>query len=71
MIAIERRLAEEGISCDMILQVHDELVFEVLESAVGEAEGIVREEMEHPEGFDMDVPITVNTGLGPSWFEAH
>jgi DNA polymerase-1 len=71
MIAIERRVTEAGIPCDMVLQVHDELVFEVLEAAVGEAEEIVREEMERPEGFEMDVPITVNTAHGLSWFEAH
>jgi DNA polymerase-1 len=71
MIAIDRRLSEEGLPCDMVLQVHDELVFEVDEAAAGGAEEIVRGEMEHPKGFDIEVPITVNTARGASWFEAH
>jgi DNA polymerase-1 len=71
MIAIDRRLADEGLPCDMVLQVHDELVFEVEKAAVEEAGEIVRHEMEHPVGFGLDVPITVNTASGSSWFEAH
>ncbi len=71
MIAIDRRLSDEGLPCDMVLQVHDELVFEVEEGAVDEADEIIRQEMEHPDGFDIEVPITVNTVRGSSWFEAH
>ena len=71
MIAIDRRLSDEGLPCDMVLQVHDELVFEVKEDAADEADEIIRYEMEHPEGFDIEVPITVNTARGANWFEAH
>ena len=61
----------EGLPCDMVLQVHDELVFEVDEGSVDAVAAAVREEMEHPAGFDLDVPIVVNFGAGSNWFEAH
>jgi len=71
MLGVERRIATAGLPCDMVLQVHDELVFEVDEDAVDEASAIVSEEMENPEGLDLDVPIVVNLASGRSWYEAH
>jgi DNA polymerase-1 len=71
MIAVDRRIAEEALPSDMVLQVHDELVFEVDRAAVGEVEEVVRRAMETPGGFEIEVPITVNTAWGSSWFEAH
>jgi DNA polymerase-1 len=53
----------------MLLQVHDELVFEAPEAEAGEVEIIVRKVMEG--AARLDVPLTVDVGAGPSWAEAH
>lgn len=71
MLAIDDRLAREGIRGEMIMQVHDELVFEVDEEDVADLSRVAREEMENPAGVDLRVPIVVNVGAGPSWLEAH
>ncbi len=70
MIAIHRRLAEEGRGARMILQVHDELVFEVPEAEVEAVSALVREEMKAalPLG---DVPIVVDVGVADNWLDAH
>jgi len=68
MLRIHKRLHEEGMLSRMILQVHDELVFDV---EPGEAEAmtcLVREEMEN--AVSLQVPLVVEIGLGPSWYEA-
>jgi DNA polymerase-1 len=71
MLGVDRRLRTEGLPCSMVLQVHDELVFELEETALDAVSAVVREEMEHPEGLDLDVPIVTNIAHGPDWFEAH
>jgi DNA polymerase-1 len=53
----------------MILQVHDELVFEVPEVERSRMEVLVREEMERV--IDLKVPIQVDIGVGKNWREAH
>lgn len=52
----------------MLLQVHDELVFEVREERVEDTRDLVREEME--EAMDLDVPLEVEIGVGESWYAA-
>jgi DNA polymerase-1 len=71
MLGIDRRIATGALPCDMVLQVHDELVFEVDETAVDDVIGAVREEMENPDGFDLAVPIVANAAHGANWYEAH
>ena len=71
MLGVEARIAREGLRADMVLQVHDELVFEVDEDAIGAVGDAVRAEMERPSGVDLSVPIVVNLGSGPNWLEAH
>jgi len=71
MIGVDRRLRRDRLPCDMLLQVHDELVFEVDDGALDEVENAVREEMESPAGFDLSVPVVVNFGRGGNWLEAH
>jgi len=71
MIAIDRRIERDGLPCDMVIQVHDELVFEVDEDAVEDVAAAVAEEMENPPGFDLDVAVVVNTGHGVNWYESH
>lgn len=68
MLKLEERLgARFGIG--MILQVHDELVFEVVERKQEEVREAVRSEMES--AWKLSVPLVVETGVGRSWGEAH
>jgi len=53
----------------MLLQVHDELVFEVADSAIDSACAMVKERMEG--AAQLSVPLTVETGVGSHWGEAH
>jgi len=69
MIQIDRCLMEESLATKMILQVHDELLFEVPESEVGRVQHLVRKEMEGV--FPLDVPLKVDLGMGKNWAEAH
>jgi len=67
MIEIHRALAERVPSAKMLLQVHDELVFEVPEAEVETTRELVVEIMEH--AFRLDVPLVVETGVGRNWYE--
>ncbi len=53
----------------MLLQVHDELVFDVPISELDEIKKIVKYEMEN--AFSLDVPLVVDIGVGNNWLEAH
>jgi len=53
----------------MIMQVHDELVFEVAEDAVAEVQTVVVEQMEA--AAELRVPLKVDVGVGNNWDEAH
>ena len=65
MIAIDRRFAEERFEAKMILQVHDELLFEAPEKEKTKLEKLVREEMEGV--YKLAVPLVVEVGVGPNW----
>ena len=68
MIDIHRMLEQRDDSSRMLLQVHDELLFEVPEESVDEMTRLV---IEHMEGaFELDVPLRVEIGVGSSWYEA-
>jgi DNA polymerase-1 len=69
MVRIFRRLTEEGLSAAMIMQVHDELVFESPVSERVVLTALVREEME--EVLKLDVPLKVEIAAGKNWDEAH
>ncbi|MDD3160915.1 MAG: DNA polymerase I [Bacteroidales bacterium] len=69
MVHIYRRFKEEGLSSQMILQVHDELNFNVLISEKEQVERIVIEEMEH--AIALLVPLKADCGWGTNWLEAH
>jgi len=69
MINIHRRLQKENLRSRMILQVHDELVFEAPEEELAALEKLVREEMSS--AIKLDVPIKVDVGVGENWLEAH
>jgi DNA polymerase-1 len=68
MIRIHERLNREELPAQMLLTVHDELVFEVKQDASDALESLVREEMEG--AIDLDVPVVVKTGTGPTWYDA-
>jgi len=65
--------AIEGLPAKMLLQVHDELLFEVAEDAVDQAVARVRDVMEGAASpaVHLDVPLTVDAGQGANWSEAH
>ncbi|MBN2706119.1 MAG: DNA polymerase I, partial [Deltaproteobacteria bacterium] len=69
MVVLDRRLREEGWRSKMIMQVHDELVFEVAPDEVDELTLMVRKEM--AEVRPLKVPLVVDVGVGKNWFEAH
>lgn len=69
MINLHRRIQQEKLATRMIMQVHDELVFEVPLSELEAAKKMIREEMEG--AIKLDVPIKVEMGVGRSWLEAH
>jgi DNA polymerase-1 len=69
MIDIHHNLEEKTFSSKMILQVHDELVFEVPEKELQEVTSMVKKRME--EALPLSVPIKVDIGFGANWLEAH
>ena len=69
MVQIDRALPGVAPGARLLLQVHDELVFEVPEAEVAAAEALVRAVMEKP--YPLDVPLVVSIGVGPSWGDAH
>ncbi len=69
MIQVHTRMQEAELKSKMILQVHDELVFEVLETEVDQLSALVKETMEN--AVKLDIPLTVDIGLGNNWLEAH
>jgi DNA polymerase-1 len=68
MIAIHRRLREEGRGARLVLQVHDELLLEVPDAELGPVKEIVREEM--CGAYPLDPPLAVDIGVGDDWNEA-
>jgi DNA polymerase-1 len=73
MIRIPDALARSGLSARMLLQVHDELLFEVTEAEADATIAVVKAVMEgaaHP-AVHLDVPLVVDAGKGPTWAAAH
>lgn len=69
MIGVDRRMAEAGLKSRMVLQIHDELVFDALPGEIGTLREIVVDEMEHV--VELSVPLTVECNDGKNWLEAH
>jgi DNA polymerase I len=69
MINIRNRLRREQLKAQMLLQVHDELVFEVPSAELDAVKPLVVEEMER--AVQLDVPVKADVGAGRNWFEAH
>jgi DNA polymerase-1 len=68
MIAIHRRLRDEGRGARLVLQVHDELLLEVPEAEIGPVRELVREEM--CSAYPLEPPLAVEVGVGDDWSEA-
>ena len=69
MINIQSQLAKNDYKSKMLLQVHDELVFDVFKSELNDIISLVKEEMES--AFLLKVPLVVDINYGQNWFEAH
>jgi DNA polymerase-1 len=69
MVRIYNRMKSENFSSKMILQVHDELIFEVVTSELEKLKELVVYEMSN--AVKLDVPLMVDWGTGNNWFEAH
>eukprot|EP00731_Ephydatia_muelleri_P032979 g32979.t1 len=69
MINIHKKLVSENWKSKMLLQVHDELVFDVHNSELEKIQPMIKHEMEN--AFKMDVPLDVEIGMGKNWLEAH
>ena len=73
MLRLHRRILAEGLPMKMLMQVHDELVFECSRDQVERCCSIIKEEMESTKDLpsDFDIPLVVELGLGRHWLEAH
>ena len=69
MIGVDRKMAEEGLQSKMVLQIHDELLFDTISSEREKLMSIVKEQMEHV--TELSVPLTVECNYGKNWLEAH
>ncbi|WP_396168286.1 DNA polymerase I [Flavobacterium sp.] len=69
MINIYNKLTSENWKSKMLLQVHDELVFDVHNSELEKIQPMIKHEMEN--AFKLDVPLVVEIGSGKNWLEAH
>jgi DNA polymerase I len=69
MINIHKRLVRENWQSKMLLQVHDELVFDVHNSELETIQPMIKHEMEN--AFHLAVPLVVDLGMGNDWLEAH
>ncbi|TWE03982.1 DNA polymerase I [Peribacillus frigoritolerans] len=68
MINMNKRLKKEGLKTRMLLQVHDELIFETPPEELEILKVIVPEEMEN--AIELNVPLKVDYAFGPTWFDA-
>ncbi len=68
MIEMDKRLKDENLQAKLLLQVHDELIFEAPEEEIKILEKIVPEVMEH--ALELEVPLKVDYSYGKTWYEA-
>ena len=69
MINIQKKLSKENYKSKMLLQIHDELVFDVFKPELNEMIELTKNEME--KAFEINVPLTVDLNYGLNWLEAH
>ena len=68
MINVDRKIKEKKLKSKMILQVHDELIFDVVKEELEEIKNIVKETMENV--CELSVPLKVDIEVGTDWYEA-
>ena len=69
MINIHKKLSEGNYKSKMLLQVHDELVFDIYRPELEELQILIKSEMEG--AYKLEVPLDVELGIGENWLEAH
>ena len=69
MIDINKALKQGQFKSKMLLQVHDELVFDVYRPEMEKLTKLVRHHMQH--AYPLEVPLVVDVGQGSNWLEAH
>ena len=69
MVNICESFNQHRLKSKMILQVHDELVFDIPMDELEQAKDIIKNKMEH--AVDLRVPLIVDMGFGKNWLEAH
>ena len=67
MLKADRMLREQGLQSRMLLQVHDELIFDVPEAEITAMAALVREAMES--AFELSVPLVVDVKVGENWYD--
>ena len=69
MINIHKELKKHNFKSKMVLQVHDELVFDAHKNEIDDLKGIIKELMEN--SLPLNVPVVAELGIGNNWLEAH
>ena len=69
MIEVDKAMAEAGMKSRMVLQIHDELVFDAIPEEIEDLKRIVIDRMENV--VKLSVPLTVECNYGKNWLEAH
>ena len=69
MVNIYDKMKLKEYKSKMLVQVHDELIFEIFKPEIDEMNKLIRQEMET--AFELNVPLAVDIGLGDNWYEAH
>lgn len=69
MAGVDRKMEEAGLKSRMVLQIHDELLFDTVKDETEKLMSIVKEQMEHI--VELTVPLTVECNYGENWLEAH
>ncbi|MBS1585349.1 MAG: DNA polymerase I [Bacteroidetes bacterium] len=71
MIKVQREIKRQNMRSKMVLQVHDELVFDVPKDELSDIQQLIKENMESAMQLPNDIPINAETGAGNNWLEAH
>ena len=69
MVEVDREMQAQGLKSRMVLQVHDELVFDAVQEEIGTLERMVVEKMQNV--IELSIPLTVECNYGKNWLEAH
>jgi DNA polymerase-1 len=71
MIKVHAAIKKEGFKSKMILQVHDELIFDALKTEAEDLKSCILENMASALPLPNDVPVVAEAGMGENWLEAH